>query len=917
MITMPWRSASRRLSDAIVAGAFGIVAAQALWAQTLTPATYHDLQFRYVGPPGNKVVAVSGVAGNPNIVYAGTPSGGVFKSVDGGFHWAPIFDSTGIASIGAIAVARSKSDEVWVGTGDPFVRENVSIGNGVYKSTDAGRTWTHVGLEGTGRIARVVINPTDPNIVFVAAVGIGYAPHQERGVYRTRDGGKTWDRVLFVDANTGAADIVLDPANPQIVYAATWQITMGPGGSEAGGPGSGIYRSRDGGTSWTRLTNGLPAGPLGKIGLGISQKNPKRVYALISTPGRDQGSVWRSEDGGSSWTLRSKGARLNTRAVYFSRMGVFPDNADEVWFLAQSTYVSTDGGATAKQLLPLFPDQHDIWIDPLDPNRVIIANDRYVHFTMNRGLAFRSVDLPNTQIYRVGVDRKVPYNLFGHRHDGPGFWGPSMSLTEAPGGNGPVPLPGRFSGQIPEHFWLAIPGSGEVGYSLPDPVDDNFVWVMGGTVGLLNMQTGQTANVSPWPAGNRGAGAGPGEEGGGGGEGRGRGGDQASRHTPFALATTTSLPHAVYVGSQYVHETLDMGRTWTTISPDLTANNLSAPSGPWPDGRVTSALFALAVTPLERGVVWSGSTDGLVNVTRDDGKTWTNVTKNIPGLGSMGTVTSIEASRFARGLAYLTVDRHKSDDRDPYVFKTTDYGAHWQLIVAGVPKSAVSYARVIREDPRRPDLLYLGTEGGLFVSVNGGTSWLSFNTNLPRVPVSWITVQEDFDDLVLSTFGRGFWILDDLTPLQQLTSAVLESEDYLFDPRPAFLFTPRPMRDAIDMGISWAPASNMGEVPPDGAPISYYLRSAAAGPVRISILDSKGAVMSTLTGPSKAGISRVWWSFERDGLNAPADSTPAAMFRWHMSRVVQPGSYTVKLSVNGHERLVRLNLIADPSTPSR
>jgi photosystem II stability/assembly factor-like uncharacterized protein len=901
MIAMHWSAVSRAARGALAAL---LVVGVAVQAQTLAPATYRQMQFRYVGPPGNKVVAVAGVAGDPSVAYAGTPSGGVFKSTDGGFHWTPIFDSTGIASIGAIAVARSNPDVVWVGTGDPFVRENVSIGDGVYKSTDAGRTWTHVGLEGTGRIARVVIHPTDPNTVFIAAVGIGYAPHQERGVYRTRDGGKSWQRVLFIDENTGAADVVMDPTNPEILFAATWQITMGPGGTEAGGPGSAIYRSRDGGTTWTKLTKGLPSGPLGKIGLGISRKDPKRVYALISTPGKDNGSVWRSEDGGSSWTLRSRNALWNTRAVYFSRIGVFPDNADEVWFLAQSTYVSTDGGETAKPLLPLFPDQHDIWIDPQDPNRVIIANDRYVHFTMNRGKSWRSVDLPNSQVYRVGTDRQVPYDLFGHRHDGPGFWGPSNSLTEAPGGNGPVPLPGRFSGQIAENSWQAIPGASEVGYSLPDPVDDSLVWVLnGGTFGLLNMRTGQSRNVAPWPVGSPGSG--------------GRGGDPSIRHSAFALATSAQLPHKVYVGSQYVYETADMGRTWTTISPDLTANSLQAPTGPWPDGKVASAIFSLAVSPIERGVVWSGSTDGQVYVTRNDGQTWTNVTRNLSGLGSLGTVTSIEASHYAPGLAYLTVDRHKSDDRNPYIYKTADYGAHWQLIVSGVPRSAVSYARVIKEDPRRQDLLYLGTEGGLFISADAGASWLPFNTNLPRVPVSWITVQEDFNDLVLSTFGRGFWILDDITPLQQLTPAVLQSADFLFDPRPAYLFVPRPFRDAVEMGLSWAPASNVGSGPPDGTPLSYYLRAPAGGPVRLTILDDKNVVVRVMDGPSRAGINRVWWNFERDGGNAPTDSTSASMLRWHTSRVVAPGVYTVKLSVDGHEHVARLSLMPDPHAPPK
>ena len=392
-------------------------------AQSLTPDLYRSLAFRHIGPPGNRVNAIAGVAGDPNVIYAGTPSGGIFKSEDAGLHWRPIFDGQIVASIGALAVSRSNPQVVWAGTGDPNIRPNIEIGNGVYKSTDAGKTWSHMGLDKTGRIGRVVIDPRNANIVFVAAMGHCYGPQEERGVFRTTDGGATWKRVLFVDDKTGAIDVVVDPKNPQIVFAATWQLQIHPWFSEAGGPGSGIYMSRDGGTTWRRLEgHGLPTGPMGRITIDIAPSNTKRVYALIETP--PPGNLWRSDDGGENWTVASRDADINRRARYFGRLGVSPDNQDDVYFLAQAFYRSLDGGATTKIIPENFPDHHDIWFDPTNANRILVANDRYVNISTNHGNSWFHVSLPNAQINRVAVDRRNPYNVYGSRQDGPSYRGP-------------------------------------------------------------------------------------------------------------------------------------------------------------------------------------------------------------------------------------------------------------------------------------------------------------------------------------------------------------------------------------------------------------------------------------------------------------------------------------------------------------
>jgi photosystem II stability/assembly factor-like uncharacterized protein len=896
-----------------VIGRLGVVDAN---AQSLTPATYESLSYRYIGPPGNRVNAVAGVPGDPNVIYAGATSGGIFKSSDGGLHFHPIFDGQHVASIGALAVARSDAGVVWAGTGDPFIRPNIEIGDGVYKSADSGKTWSHMGLDQTGRIGRIVIDPHNPSVVFVAAMGNCYGPQQERGVFRTRDGGKSWERVLFVDENTGAIDVVMDPANPKVLFAATWQIVIHPWTSENGGPGSGIYMSRDGGTTWKHLTgHGLPDSPLGRISVVIAPSNPKRVYALIETD--KQGSLWRSDDGGENWTVASRDPAINSRARYFNQLGVSPDNPNDVYFLAQSVYHSLDGGATTKVIPELFPDHHNIWFDPTNANRIIIANDRYVNISTTHGRAWLHTNLPNAQVNRVAVDRRIPYNVFGSRQDGPAYRGPSNSLVASTGAGAVGSLP-NGTGLIPPDFWEWTIGA-ESGWAIPDRGNDNILWVSSGSnVQHIDMSTGTMLGVGPW-AGLEGEG-----RGGGGGGGRGAVADRPYRRNwTIPVAMSPHDPLKVYAGSQYVHMTADGGNTWTIISPDLTTNDKSkqqAPLGLGPDGQdVPCTLIAIAESPIEPGVIWTGSNDGVVSVTRDGGKHWSNVTGNIPNLPPWGFVNSVTPSRHAFGAAYVTVDRHRAPDNTTYVFKTEDYGHTWRSIGSGIPKSVFAYARVVQEDPRRKGMLYLGTENGLYVTVDDGGTWLPLQNNLPHTPIAWLTVQEDFDDLVVATWGRGFWIMDDIEPLQQLTPAVLAERVHLFDPRPAYEFALREPTTSESFAAEFDPPSTSGHNPPYGASINYYLSSAASSGVSLTISDDKGKAIRTLTGPGAYGLNRVWWNLRPSG---SADFTPVVTpggrgggggGRGAANPLVKPGTYTVTLAAEGTELQSKLVVRKDPS----
>ncbi len=591
----------------------------ALAAQNGAPAAdlYQSLPFRFIGPTGNRVVAVAGVPGDPSIIYAGAASGGLFKTTDAGLHWQPLFDNQDVASIGAIAVARSNADVVWVGTGEAFIRGNVSIGNGIYKSTDAGKTWAHMGLDNTGRIARVVIDPANPDVVYVAALGHCYGPQPERGVFRTTDGGKKWERVLFVDDNTGAVDIVMDPANPKTLFAAMWQFTIYPWYAESGGPGSGIHVSRDGGTTWTPVTgNGLPAPPLGRIGLGIAPSNPKRIYATIETA--DQGNLWRSDDGGTQWKLVSRDRTINNRARYFSRLGVVSDNPDEVYFLTQRLMRSTDGGATLAAVPEVYPDQHDIWIDPQNANRQIVANDRYVNISLNRGRSWFRAGLPIAQMYRVATDRQVPYNVFGARQDGPVVPRPQQQPADDRPDSG-----GSLGVRRLERERLRDSGSRRGAHPLGQRQPPRRALQHAREIDTRRESLGHATRRRACGPAWRGLAVAP--------DGAAAPNVSSARTGLRPLAVSPHDPDTAYAGSQFVHRTTDDGQTWTVISPDLTTNDTSKLDplpGLGPDGQdVYSVLFAIAESPVTAGVIWAGSNDGQLQLTRDAGKTWTNVTR--------------------------------------------------------------------------------------------------------------------------------------------------------------------------------------------------------------------------------------------------------------------------------------------------
>ncbi len=879
-------------------------------AQERPSNPYQQLKYRFIGPDGNRAAAIAGEPGNPLVTYIGAASGGIWKTTDGGINWTPIFDGESVASIGSLAVAPSAHNIVWAGTGETFIiRPDVGQGNGIYRSDDAGRTWRHVGLDKTGRIGRIVVDPRDPDVVFACALGHSFGPQPERGVYRTTDGGRTWEQVLKVDENTGCSDLAMDSHDPKTLFAGMWPLIIKTWGIQSGGTGGGVYVSHDGGATWAKIAgHGLPAAdqPVGKTAVAVAPSDSRRVYALLEekTP-----TLYRSDDGGESWRVVNRNHIIAERAPYYTRFAVSPDDENRLYFASVSWSVSIDGGLTMDRTQgSAGHDNHDIWIDPTNASRVLVANDEGASISLNKGKSYQGVVLPIAQMYHVFTDNQIPYYVYGNRQDGSSYRGPSNSLG---GGFNPFG-PSR----IQLGLWQNVGGC-ESGFGIPDPVDHDIVWsgCYDGQLDRFNVKTGETRSVHVWPDATYGWAP----------------ADVRERwHWTFPIAISPFDHNTVYIGSQRIHRTTDGGQSFTVISPDLTLNDKShegSSGGLTPDNLMTwdgAVLFAIAESPVTRGEIWAGSNDGQVQLTRDGGRTWTNLTKNIGGMPPWGTISNIEPSKYDAATAYISVDLQTVGDFDPYIYKTADYGRTWTLISGGIPKSESSFVHVVREDPVRKGMLYAGTDNSVYVSWDDGGSWTPLRNNMPPAPVYWLTIQPTFNDLVVATYGRGFWILDDVTPLRAMNAQVRSAAVHLFEPRPAY-------RLRTVAGIHFDAGSHVeGENPPYGADIDYFLKAASGAPAEITIAGPDGQPIRTIEGPAKAGVNRVWWDLryarehEVKLRTSPADSPwievgPEGwrpLVNWsegHIAPRVAPGRYTVRLRVAGQDVTAPLTVLKDPN----
>lgn len=782
-------------------------------------------KWREIGPwRGGRSCAVTGVYGKPNEFYGGFTGGGVWKTTDAGITWKCVSDGffkTG--SVGALAVSESNPEIVVAGMGETEIRGNISPGDGVYRSMDGGKTWSHIGLTSTQSISRVRIDPKNPDIIWVAALGHIYGPHADRGVFKTTDGGKNWKKVLYVDDRSGAVDLIFDPSNSKVAYAATWTAWRTPYSLNSGGPGSRIYKTTDGGDTWVNISGalGLPTGVLGKIGLSVSPANPNRIYAMIEAK---DGGLYRSEDGGATWKMTSNNPDLRQRPWYYTRVYTDPKSADNVWVLNVSILKSTNGGERFSQSNARHSDNHDLWIDPADSNRMIAANDGGITVSTDGGRTWTDQDIPTAQFYHVSTDNAVPYRILGAQQD-----------------NSTVRIASRTNtGGIGRADWTSTAG-GESGYVVAKPDDPDVV--AGGsysaTLDLMNHRTGLSRNINPWPDDPMGAGA------------------ESVTHRfqwTFPIMFDHFDSNTMYTCSQHVLKSTDLGGSWVPISPDLTTNDKSkqqSSGGPITKDNTSvefyCTVFALAQSKLNKNLLWAGSDDGLVHVTRDGGKSWKNVTpKTMP---KNGLVSIIEASHHAQGTAYIAVDNHENDDWTPYLFKTTDFGATWQRMSAGI--APTHFTRVIREDPSSPNVLFAGTEFGIYCSTNGGDTWNSIQLNLPIVPIHDLAIKED--DLIAATHGRSFWVLDDISAIRELHK-VSRSAPALLSPKPVVVLDgfggPRGPRAPVD------PSENMGENPVPGSFVQLYSPSDVAD-VKLEVYDKKGTLVGTTSRDVKAGMNAI------------------------------------------------------------
>jgi photosystem II stability/assembly factor-like uncharacterized protein len=861
---------------------------------------FKGMKYRLIGPfRGGRSLTAAGVPGDSTTYYFGGTGGGVWKSTDGAMTWSSVFDKEGTSSIGSIALARSNPNVIYVGTGEACIRGNISHGDGVYKSLDGGKTWKNVGLRDSRAVGKVIIHPTNPDIVFVAALGHPFGPNAERGVFRTTDGGKTWEKVLSKDENTGGIDVAFDPNNPNILFGALWQARRTSWGMSSGGPGSGLYRSNDGGSTWKRLEeHGLPKGPYGKIGVAVAA-NSERVYALIEARNPD-GGLYRSDDGGESWQQVNPSHSLWQRPWYYMHIIADPKDENVVYIMNVDAYKSTDGGHLFNKVKIPHGDNHGLWIDPLDPRRMIASNDGGVTVTLDGGRNWtREDNQPTAQFYHVITDNATPYRVYGSQQD-----------------SGTVAIASRSDeGSIDRSDWYDV-GGGEAGYIAPDPRDPNIVYgaEYQGNITRFDKHTGQVKAITVQPELSDAHGA-------------------ANLEHRFQWTAPVMIsphdPNVLYHAGERLLKTTDGGVHWQAISPDLTRNDKTKQivSG----GDITlddsgteyyDTIFALAESPLTKGLLWVGTDDGLVQITRDEGKTWANVTpKDLP---EWSRISLVEASPHDAGTAYVAADRHQSDDLRPYIYKTNDYGKTWTKITSGIPD--MTFVRSVREDPKKRGLLYAGTEQGVYISFNDGANWRALKLNLPTTPVHDLVVKDN--DLVVATHGRAFWILDDLSPLRQFSDDVAQKDVFLYTPGHAY---------RIQAGASSErqPSKRTGQNPPVGAMIYFFLKDAPkpGAETKIEILDPSGSVIRKYSSaelkvpeepldpddkkPEKelkpeAGLNRVMWDLRYQ----EAHRVPG-YYLWEYGGgargpVAAPGRYQVRLTVGTQTQAVPLEVKLDP-----
>src|ERR1043166_2427836 len=861
---------------------------------TIDEKLFNRMQWRQIGPfRGGRALAIEGIPGDPETYYFGAVAGGVWKTSDGGSTWAPLFDKEAISSIGAIAVAPSDHNVVYAGTGEAAIRGNTTYGTGVYKSIDAGKSWKNVGLKDTRQIGALIVDPRNADVVLVAALGHAFGPNQERGIFRTNDGGKTWTKVLSKDENTGGIDVVFDPHNPNILFASLWQARRQPWFFSSGGPGSGLYRSEDNGVTWKQLTgNGLPDGILGRIGIAVSGADPNRVYAIIEAK---EGGLYRSDDAGQHWSRVNDDGRFRQRAWYFSKVYADPKSADTVYLLNTGAFRSVDGGKTFNLLSARHGDHHGLWIDPQNPNRIGNVSDGGASISTDGGKTWTTQNnQPTAQFYHVAVDNGFPYPIYGAQQD-----------------NSNVGIASRSdSGVIGREDWF-IAGGGECGFVVPDPRDWHISYSNNeGYAIRYDKNKEDVQAISPVPLDNSGHGA----------------VDLAHRFqwvSPLMLSPHD--PDTLYTAGEAVWKFSDHVQSWTQISGHLTRNDKSKqqPSGGPLTNDITSVeyydtIFALAESSLKKGTLWAGSDDGLVHVTTDDGQHWAKVAPKMP---DWSTVDLVEPSPHDANTAYVAVDRHKLDDFKPYIFKTNDLGKTWATIVNGIPDGA--YVHAVREDPKKRGLLYAGTELGVFFSVDDGGHWQPLQLNLPQSPIHDLVVKDD--DLVVATHGRSFWVLDNVTPLRQVTGQAGAADVILYQPQTAVrLHFP----EEIDKK---QPA---GDNPPPGAIIDYYVKTAPKEEVTLDILDSSGKRVRHLSSkeknetaqppewpdrvervktiPANEGMNRFAWDLRYDD----PIQIPGAFYSGNGPKgpLALPGDYQVKLTVAGKSQTAPLHLVIDPRT---